>query len=189
MAKEAFLRPAMPDVLKQWHIRLERLQPEPDNLVLDAGCNLGDLIDTMFREKGAIPLNNDLAFRYEWKYKKEDLKYCPRCGHRFSLEDLHIPDQPQLVCHRCRFVFYLDPKLAVVAVVLNRERTKVLLLQRNEAPGKGLWAFPGGYVERGQDLFETIQNEVKEETGLTVKVGKIIDTLSLPEDGLVQLTY
>ena len=76
-----------------------------------------------------------------------------------------------------------------MAVVLNKEKNKVLLLQRDEEPGKGLWAFPGGHVERGHDLFETIKNEVKEETGLTVEVHEIISTISSPEDGLVQLTY
>ncbi|AUS08807.1 NUDIX domain-containing protein [Laceyella sacchari] len=134
-------------------------------------------------------MNKELYFKYQWRYKKEDLKFCPRCGNRFSLEDLHIPNQPQLLCHHCQFVFYLDPKLVVVAVVLNKERNKVLLLQRNEEPGKGLWAFPGGHVERGQDLFEAIGNEVKEETGLTVKIDGIINTCSSAEEGLVQLTY
>jgi ADP-ribose pyrophosphatase YjhB (NUDIX family) len=135
------------------------------------------------------PVNEDLYFQYEWKYQKEDLKYCPRCAHEFVLEDLHIPDQPQLLCHNCQFVFYLDPKLAVVAVVLNKQRDKVLLLQRNEEPRKGLWNLPGGHVSRGDDLFETITNEVKEEAGLLVEVGDIIHTHSLPSEGLIQLTY
>lgn len=133
-------------------------------------------------------MNKDLYFKYEWKYKKEDLKFCPRCGDRFSLEDLHIPNQPQLLCHHCHFVFYLDPKLAVTAVVFN-DKNKILLLQRNEEPGKGLRTFPGGYVERGQDLFETIKNKVREETGLIVEFCEIIGTFSFPEDGLIQLTY
>ncbi|WP_052807442.1 NUDIX hydrolase [Risungbinella massiliensis] len=119
-------------------------------------------------------MNKELYFQYQWRYTKEDLKFCPRCGHRFSLENLHIPNQPQLLCHYCQFVFYLDPKLVVVAVVLNREKNKVLLLQRNEEPRKDLWAFPGGHVERGHDLFEVIKNEVKEETGLSVEVNEII---------------
>ncbi|SFX65975.1 ADP-ribose pyrophosphatase YjhB, NUDIX family [Thermoactinomyces sp. DSM 45891] len=134
-------------------------------------------------------MNKDLYFKYQWRYKKEDLKFCPRCGHHFSLEDLHISNQPQLLCHNCEFVFYIDPKLVVVAVVLNKEENKVLLLQRNEEPGKGLWAFPGGHVERGHDLFETIQSEVREETGLSVAVKGIIDTDSIASDGVVQLTY
>lgn len=77
----------------------------------------------------------------------------------------------------------------MTAVVFNKDKNKVLLLQRNEDPGKGLWAFPGGYVERGQDPFETIKNEVREETGLIVEVGEIIGTFSFPEDGLIQLAY
>lgn len=134
-------------------------------------------------------MNKDLYFQYQWRYNKEDFKFCPRCGNLLSLEDLHIPNQPQLLCHHCQFIFYLDPKLVVVAVVLNRTRDKVLLLQRNENPGKGLWAFPGGHVERGQDLFDTLQSEIREETGLKVEVHEIIDTFSSPDQGLVQLTY
>jgi ADP-ribose pyrophosphatase YjhB (NUDIX family) len=134
-------------------------------------------------------VNKDLYFKYQWRYEKEDLKFCPRCGHHFSLEDLHIPDQPQLICHHCQFIFYLDPKLVVVAVVLNSQRNKVLLLQRNEEPSKGLWAFPGGHVERGHDLFETIKSEVKEETGISIEVHGIVNTSSIEEDGLIQLVY
>ncbi|MBA4602131.1 NUDIX hydrolase [Thermoactinomyces mirandus] len=134
-------------------------------------------------------MNKELYFKYQWKYKKEDLKFCPRCGQRFSLEDLHIPNQPQLICHNCQFVFYIDPKLVVVAAVLNKEKNKVLLLQRNEEPGKGLWAFPGGHVERGHDLFETIKSEVKEETGLSIEVLEIINTESIASEGIIQLTY
>ncbi|MXQ53171.1 NUDIX hydrolase [Shimazuella alba] len=72
-------------------------------------------------------------------------------GQPISLEDVHIPDQPQLICHHCQFIFYLDPKLAVVAFLLNKEKNKVkvLLLQQNEDSGKGLWAFQGGHVEPG----------------------------------------
>ncbi|SHF23595.1 ADP-ribose pyrophosphatase YjhB, NUDIX family [Seinonella peptonophila] len=134
-------------------------------------------------------MNKDIYFKYDWNYKKEDLQFCPRCGQRFSLEDLHIPNQPQLICHHCKFIFYLDPKLVVVAVVLNKERNKVLLLQRNEEPGKGFWAFPGGHVERGYDLLDTLRNEIKEETGLSVDIVKIVDTYSSSKDGLIQLTY
>ncbi|MBD1373893.1 NUDIX hydrolase [Hazenella sp. IB182357] len=134
-------------------------------------------------------MSTELYFEYQWRYKKEDLKFCPRCGAHFSLEDLHIPNQPQLLCHHCQFVFYLDPKLVVVAVVLNKQRNKVLLLQRNEEPGEGLWAFPGGHVERGQDLFETLTSEVKEETGLFIEINKIIHTASYATDGIIQLTY
>ena len=98
--------------------------------------------------------NESIYFEYEWKFKKEDFKFCPRCGHGFVLQDIHIENQPQLVCHSCKFIFYLDPKLVVAALVTYHG--KILLLERAEAPGVGLWAFPGGHVERGVNLFESI---------------------------------
>jgi len=129
--------------------------------------------------------NESIYFEYEWKFKKEDFKFCPRCGHGFVLQDIHIENQPQLVCHSCKFIFYLDPKLVVAALVTYHG--KILLLERAEAPGVGLWAFPGGHVERGVNLFESIKNEIKEESGLDVKVGEIIETYSFGDT--IQLVY
>lgn len=129
--------------------------------------------------------NKEMYFSYEWQYKKEELKFCPRCGNKFTLQDIHIKNQPQLVCHNCKFIFYLDPKLAVVAFIIYEN--KVLLLKRAEAPGVGLWAFPGGHVERGFDLFTAIKNEVTEETGLDVEIDKIIETFCFGDT--IQLVY
>lgn len=129
--------------------------------------------------------NEKMYFEYAWQYKKEDLKFCPRCGNSFKLQDIHIPNQPQLVCHSCKFIFYLDPKLIVVAYVLCRN--KVLLLKRNEEPSKGKWGFPGGHVERGVCLYDAIQNEVLEEAGLKIKVGDILETFSWGES--IQLVF
>ena len=129
--------------------------------------------------------NEGIYFKYDWKFKKEDFKFCPRCGNEFVLQDIHIENQPQLVCHNCKFIFYLDPKLVVAAMVTYEN--KVLLLERAEAPGVGLWAFPGGHVERGINLFESIKNEVKEEAGLDIEVGKIVETYSF--DDTIQLVY
>lgn len=132
-------------------------------------------------------MNKDKYFKYQWRYQKEDFKFCPRCGSNLALEDLHIENQPQLICHSCEFVFYLDPKLVVVALVIFEN--KVLLLQRAEEPGVGKWGLPGGHVQRGDDLFTTIVNEVKEETGLTVSVGSIIKIYSFKESGLIQIVF
>lgn len=125
--------------------------------------------------------------KYDWKYSKEDLRFCPRCASPFILQDLHIADQPQLVCDNCQFIFYLDPKLVVVALVLFEN--KVLLLKRAENPSKGLWGLPGGHVERGDDVFETIEREVREEAGVQVKVKNIIKTHSMSKYGTVQLAF
>ncbi len=124
---------------------------------------------------------------YEWKYQQSDLKFCPRCGAEFSVEDVHIPNQPQLVCHACQFIFYLDPKLVVMAVVTFQE--KVLLLKRAEEPGKGKWALLAGHVERGEDPYLALQREALEETGLEITITSILKVNSFPHVGMVQLIF
>ena len=50
----------------------------------------------------------------------------------------------------------------------------MLLVQRDKAPGEGLWAVPGGQVVPGETMTEAVQREVREETGLEVAVGDIV---------------
>jgi len=44
----------------------------------------------------------------------------------------------------------------------------VLLIQRGHAPGKGLWALPGGFVEPNDTLWQSCLRELEEETSLPV---------------------
>jgi bifunctional NMN adenylyltransferase/nudix hydrolase len=46
----------------------------------------------------------------------------------------------------------------------------ILLIQRRSAPGKGLWALPGGFVNQGERLEAAMLRELKEETRLKVPV-------------------
>ncbi len=47
---------------------------------------------------------------------------------------------------------------------------KILLIKRRTTPFKGYWAIPGGRVDPGETVEQTIVREVKEETGLDVTV-------------------
>ncbi len=58
-----------------------------------------------------------------------------------------------------------------VAIV---EGDEILLIQRGSDPNKGLWAVPGGKVDYGETLAEAATREVKEETGLLVKLDEVI---------------
>lgn len=51
---------------------------------------------------------------------------------------------------------------------------EILLIKRANEPGKGLWAVPGGKVERGESLAEAATREVKEETGLLIELDEVV---------------
>jgi 8-oxo-dGTP diphosphatase len=51
---------------------------------------------------------------------------------------------------------------------------KILLIKRDTHPFKGYWALPGGRLDQGETVEQTIVREVKEETGLDVVVARKI---------------
>ena len=61
------------------------------------------------------------------------------------------------------------PLVGVGVAVIDQGR--ILLVQRANDPGRGLWAVPGGKVDVGERLKEAAAREVREETGLIVEVG------------------
>ena len=57
----------------------------------------------------------------------------------------------------------------------------VLLIKRGKPPLKGHWSIPGGKVEYGERLEAAIAREVREETGVEIKLIGLIDVFeSLP---------
>jgi ADP-ribose pyrophosphatase len=54
----------------------------------------------------------------------------------------------------------------------------VLLVKRNNPPNRGRWALPGGLVELGETCEAAAVREVLEETGLKVRIEKLLDVQS-----------
>jgi ADP-ribose pyrophosphatase YjhB (NUDIX family) len=83
-----------------------------------------------------------------------------------------------------------QPIVGVGAVVFSGER--VLLVKRGHAPLQGEWSLPGGAVELGEALETAVAREVKEEAGLVVDVGpvvEVVDRVHRDADGRVEYHY
>ena len=63
------------------------------------------------------------------------------------------------------------PPESVTAVVFSPDRTAVLLILRRDVP---VWVLPGGGIDRDESAEEASIREILEETGLTVKVDRLI---------------
>ena len=61
------------------------------------------------------------------------------------------------------------PALTVDILVFHRSgnRIEVLLIKRAREPFKGLWAFPGGFVDKDESLEDAAARELLEETGVS----------------------
>lgn len=66
------------------------------------------------------------------------------------------------------------PVVGVGGVVVREGRA--LVVRRAHEPRKGEWSLPGGVVELGEALIDAVRREIREETGLDVEVGPLIET-------------
>ena len=104
-------------------------------------------------------------------------RFCPRCGGELERRLLKPTEPARLVCTRCSFVFYLDPKIAVGTIIRSVAGTLVLVRRAIE-PGYGKWVFPGGYVDRGETLTAAAVREAREECGLDVRLDGLVNIYS-----------
>jgi ADP-ribose pyrophosphatase YjhB (NUDIX family) len=82
------------------------------------------------------------------------------------------------------------PIVGVGAVIVQDGR--VLLVRRRYEPLAGRWSLPGGTLELGETLEAGLAREMREETGLDVEVGPVIevfDRIMLDEDTRVQYHF
>ncbi len=99
----------------------------------------------------------------------EKFLYCPQCGSRH----FEVNDEKSKKCDNCGFEYYLNPSASNVAFILN-DQQQLLVLTRKKDPGKGTLDLPGGFVDIGETIEESVVREVKEETGLKVTALKYL---------------
>lgn len=81
------------------------------------------------------------------------------------------------------------PELAVSAIAI--QSGELLLIRRGRGPGAGSWSVPGGSVERGELLAESVVRELREETSLEGVCGPLVGVVERFDDDrhIVILSY
>ena len=100
----------------------------------------------------------------------EPYRYCPICGR--ALELGAIDGKERKFCPDCDFIDYKNPLPVAVAIAVKGK--KLLLIKRGIAPRKGAWGPPSGFIEVGETPEEACLRELKEETGVSGQVVRLI---------------
>lgn len=66
------------------------------------------------------------------------------------------------------------PWIGIDAIILNENKSQVLLIKRGSKAYHGMWGFVSGKVDWGEEIKETVIREVKEETNLDVEIVKFV---------------
>jgi 8-oxo-dGTP diphosphatase len=94
-------------------------------------------------------------------------KYCPFCSNKLT-------DKKELYsCPKCKKFIYKNYAYIGVGMVFVK-KGKVLLSKRGMEPRKGIYDIIGGFLEDNEYPEQGIIRELKEETGLNVKIKKIL---------------
>lgn len=108
--------------------------------------------------------------------RPDALRFCPLCGGGLAARVVQPDERVHPVCSGCGFVFYLQPK--VVAGTLPVRGGRVLLTRRAIEPSRGLWTFPGGYVDWGEDVREAARRETLEKVRGPVRLDGLLGLYS-----------
>lgn len=99
------------------------------------------------------------------------IKFCVRCGQAME----YRPKEGRLrpICPTCKFVHFIDPKVAVAVLV--EQNGQLLMIRRKGQPERGKWSFPAGFMDAGEDPARAAEREALEETGLQVRATALFD--------------
>ncbi len=100
----------------------------------------------------------------------KEYNYCPICTTPLQIGI--IAGKRRKYCPKCDFIDYKNPSPVAVAVTVKNKR--FLLVKRGTPPKKDTWGSPSGFIEIGETPEEACLRELKEETGISGEIVKLI---------------
>ena len=94
-----------------------------------------------------------------------EMNYCMQCGSRLQMKE-HPEGGFIPYCSSCAAFRHPVFNTAVSMIVMNPEKTKVILIRQY---GRPFYVLVAGYVNQGEDAENAAVREVREEIGLDVK--------------------
>ena len=92
-------------------------------------------------------------------------RFCSHCA-------APLPSPPPVTCRSCDTSHWLDAKPCAGALVARGG--KLMLVRRAHEPWRGAWDVPGGFCGPREHPADAAEREVREETGLAVRVGSVL---------------
>jgi len=110
------------------------------------------------------------------------INFCPHCGVSFVRKMMRKFERQQ--CGECGVVNHLNPSPGITILVRSHDG-KIIIGKRTESARYGnKWCLPGGFIEYEESFIETAHREVREETGLEVRIKGIVNVVSNHLDDL-----
>ncbi len=106
-------------------------------------------------------------------------RFCPQCGGALGRAD---------GCDACGWILFRDPKLSAV-VLVNDAAGRLLYVRRNHEPAMFKWAWPSGFVDAGERVEDAAAREVREETGIEIRLERLLGVWSQTGEDVVVIGY
>lgn len=102
------------------------------------------------------------------------IRYCPHCAH-----DGFAPvNEKRWECPACGFCYYQNVAAATVAIL--RVGDEILICERANAPHKGMFDLPGGFLDNDESAEAGLARELHEELGLVLDASQLHYLFSYP---------
>ena len=117
-------------------------------------------------------------------------QFCPLCGKRLVAAQLDGHRRLHCADDCCGYVFYQNPIPAAGAIIVKDD--SILLVKRAHPPRVGWWCIPAGFMEWNEHPEQTAVREVREETGLEIRLTSFFEVytgIDDPRSNAVLLLY